>query len=229
MQEELSETELNLDVLFAIQAGSDTTSGVLTLSLYHILANAKVYTRLANEVRDAFPSGYITADDHPRLLQLPYLSSVVTEALRLGSPFPGLPRVAPKDGIVIDGMFIPGGTIVGVPAWAQHMSPDNFWPDPERFVPERWLDEGQGTDSIANKNAIMTFSSGPFGCLGKALAIKELYVVIAQLLVSCDLTLGPKFDHKQFYHGIKNMRTTIFTYPLTVSVAIRDADDTPRG
>lgn len=90
------------------------------------------------------------------------MNAVVDESLRLGAPFPGLPRVAPKGGATLDGTFIPEGTIVGVPAWAQHTTEDNFYPMPEAFRPERWFVEGLGPETRTRRSALMTFSYGVY-------------------------------------------------------------------
>ena len=41
----------------AIVAGSDTTSGALTATLYYLLRNPAAYDRLLEEVDAAFPTG----------------------------------------------------------------------------------------------------------------------------------------------------------------------------
>jgi cytochrome P450 len=153
----LTEGELNLEALFAIQAGAETTPGALTLMLYYIIRNRNVYNRLTAELADHFPDGVIVSDV---LYKLPYLSAVVNEGLRLGTPFPGLPRVVPKGGAVLAGTYVPGGTIVGVPPYAQQVSPENFWPSPKEFIPERWLPEEFGKEATTRKSAILCFSAG---------------------------------------------------------------------
>ncbi|KAF7360803.1 Cytochrome P450 [Mycena venus] len=218
--ENLSDEELENDVLFAIQAGSDTTSGVLTLLLYYILADRQVYKKLSAELDLNFRH-VIEDNELSVLFQLPYMGAVVQEALRLGTPFPGLPRVVPPDGSVICSRFIPAGTIVGVPAYAQQVSPENFWPHPLEFMPQRWLPGGLGPGSVLNKSAVMCFSSGPFGCLGKTLAIRELYIATAQLLLAFDLELDTSFSHDKFKAGIQNMRSTLFEYPLLITARQR--------
>jgi len=45
------------DGALAIIAGSDTTSGALTATLYYLLHNPKAYERLQAEVDGAFPAG----------------------------------------------------------------------------------------------------------------------------------------------------------------------------
>ncbi|EMD30614.1 hypothetical protein CERSUDRAFT_145879, partial [Gelatoporia subvermispora B] len=135
---ELTKEDLRIESLFAIQAGSDTTSGVLTFAFYHLLKHKSAYDRLQAELDDAFPDpdGPLDLDT---LVSLPYLEAVVHESCRLGTPFPGLPRVVPKGGMMIDGEFVPGDTIIAVNPWAQMQSEENFYPDPQIFRPERWL------------------------------------------------------------------------------------------
>lgn len=72
--------------------------------------------------------------------KLPYLDAVVKESGRLHPPF-GLPfeRVVPPEGAVICGQSIPGGSVVGVSAWAIHRDPETFGADCEEWKPERWL------------------------------------------------------------------------------------------
>ncbi|OCH95943.1 cytochrome P450 [Obba rivulosa] len=211
----LNQKDLRIDALFAIQAGSDTTAGVLIYLFYFLLTEKDAYNRLREELDNAFPDPDAPLD-LATLDSLPYLNAVLDESLRLGTPFPGLPRVAPQGGAMVDGVYIPEDTIVGVPAYTQQTSPDNFWPAPKSFLPERWLPGGLGPGSIARKSAIMCFSYGPFGCLGKSLALQEMRVVAAKMLLTYDLYLAPDFDRTKFVDGIKNMRTTIFEYPLNV-------------
>lgn len=63
------------------------------------------------------------------LASLPFLNGVINEALRLGTPF-FLPREIPVDGAVIEGSFIPAGTVVSLATYSQHHSSENFSPHP---------------------------------------------------------------------------------------------------
>jgi cytochrome P450 len=204
--------------------------------MYHLLANRRVYDKLTEELDEAVREG--KPMDINNLHRLPYLHAVVQEGIRLGTPFPGLPRVTPSGGVVLAGVYIPGETIVSVPAYAQQVSRDNFFPSPLQFWPERWLSDALDPDFVLNPNGVMCFSTGeinfrcffpswfhgftgPFSCLGKSLAIKELHVFVARLLVSCHVELAPKFDEEKFLNSVKNMRTTVFTHPLMTTVRTR--------
>ena len=140
-------------------SGSDTTSTVIIYLLFLVISNKHAYERLREELDANFSD-----PDEPisisALASLPYLNAVVNEALRLGSPFPGWPRVTPKGGMVIADTYIPGEMIVGVNPYVQGTSGENFYPDPTAYKPERWLPGGLGPGTLTRKSAIMSFSFG---------------------------------------------------------------------
>lgn len=120
---------------------------------------------------------------------LPYLDACIKEAFRL-HPAPGLPfeRVVPPEGVLIDGEFIKGGTIVGCNAWVIHRRTDIFGDNLDDFVPERWL-----VDPSKDREAeiarikdmdyyIMSFGKGPRVCLGKHIGMMEVYKLIPAVL-----------------------------------------------
>ncbi|KAJ7773721.1 cytochrome P450 [Mycena maculata] len=133
----LTDGELAVDGCFAITAGSDSAASVMAFLVYFLTCNPDKLGRLRKELEDAFPEGKPMT--HGTLSAPPYLNAMVDESLRLGTPFPGLPRVVPRGGIVIDGVKVPGGTIISVPAYTQQTSAENFSPNPEEFIPERWI------------------------------------------------------------------------------------------
>ena len=59
-----------------------------------------------------------------------FLNGVIKETLRLASPYFN-PRIIPSGGSVVDGKYIPEGTIVALAAHSQQTSPDNFFPSPQ--------------------------------------------------------------------------------------------------
>ena len=141
-------------------SGADTTPGVVALMFYHLLLHRDVYDRLTQELDEAFPSGELQPEDIGTLAKLPYMTAVVNEGLRLASPLSGMPRVVPKGGLAVKGRYIPEGSVVSVPIWAQHVSPENFFPAPLDFLPQRWLPGGLGPDSVLRPTALMSFQFG---------------------------------------------------------------------
>lgn len=90
-----------------IIAGSETTATVLSALTYYLCRNPGVYDKLKEEIR-----GRYTSSEEITSLSatFPYLTAVIHEILRLFPPIPfGMPRIVPKGGDTVDGMFIPGG------------------------------------------------------------------------------------------------------------------------
>jgi cytochrome P450 len=105
---------------------------------------------------------------------LPYTKAVFLESMRLYPPAWLLAR-APVEDETIDGYFIPAGSRIFLCPWVIHRHPE-FWPDPEGFDPERFLDE-----SAIDKFAYLPFGGGPRLCIGHAFAKMEGVLVLATL------------------------------------------------
>ena len=68
-------------------------------------------------------------------------NAVIQETLRF-HPNTGtiIERQVPKEGAVIDGYTLPGGTVVGVNAWVLHRDAGLFGDDADSYRPERWIE-----------------------------------------------------------------------------------------
>ncbi|KIW74827.1 hypothetical protein Z517_11597 [Fonsecaea pedrosoi CBS 271.37] len=178
----ISQNEVIVNGALFIVAGSETTANELSGLTARLLKSPRVYTKLANEIRDAFK----TEDDitNDELAKLPYLAACLSEGLRIHPPLPtALMRQVPKNGDTIDGHWVPGGVHVGVGAWAATHSAANF-KSPDEFVPERWIDKEWAGD---DKKASQPFSTGPRGCIGKHLSYMEMRLILGRLLWHFDI------------------------------------------
>ena len=116
-----------------------------------------------------------------RASNLPFLSAVAKEGLRLAVPLPiPLPRQVPSSGYTYDHFTFPKGTNVGVPMWEMHLNPQIF-PEPMRFLPERWIDQ-----STADHLALMNRDWSPFGkgsraCVARQMGMMEIYAALEHL------------------------------------------------
>ncbi|MYE42912.1 MAG: cytochrome P450, partial [Acidobacteria bacterium] len=62
--------------------------------------------------------------------------------------------------------------------WALHRHPE-FWPDPERFDPDRFAPE-QAEER--NFFSYLPFAAGPRTCIGAGMAMLEIQLILAQLV-----------------------------------------------
>ena len=91
-------------------------------------------------------------------------------------------RVAPAGGKVIDGHFIPEGTEITSNAYVVQRSRELYGQDAEEFKPERWMESEK--KNFEFEAAQFTFGVGPRVCLGKDVAIMELYKLLPEVSIS---------------------------------------------
>ncbi|KAK8026351.1 cytochrome P450 monooxygenase-like protein [Apiospora marii] len=100
----------------------------------------------------------------------------------------------------IDGVLVPPGTEVTTNAYVVQRDPALYAPDPLTYRPERWLEaeaqaaEGEGKGEGERKAAEMeaaqfVFGLGPRVCLGKEIAVMELWKLLPQVVRCFDMEL----------------------------------------
>nr|VWO96798.1 Cytochrome P450 monooxygenase AKT7 (EC (AK-toxin biosynthesis protein 7) [Ganoderma boninense] len=215
--------DLEADAIVAIIGGSDNTSITVTFAIYFLLAAPEYHRRLRKELDDAFPDP-ASPLSLATLAELEFLDAVINETLRLTSPYFN-PRIIGRGGSVLDGKYIPAGTVVALAAHSQQVSPDNFYPSPQEFLPDRWLPEGLGPETRTNKAMLASFSYGAHSCIGKVLAYHQMRLALARLMLAFDFELQDGFDIAGFRAGILNMRTMFLEKQMYVKVTRRPGVD----
>lgn len=98
-------------------------------------------------------------------------------------------RVVPPGGTVINGTYLPPNTGVAASSVYIHRN-ETLFEQAELYKPERWLDEKAQFQNTLNKH-IAQFGKGSRQCIGKGLAIAEIYVTIAWIYRSCHVKAAP--------------------------------------
>lgn len=191
------------EALVFLAAGGDTVATALAAPFFYLSRNRECYQRLADEIRNAFSDGRdIKAG--PQLAGCRYLRACVDEALRMSPPVGATlwrqQVAADEKPLIIDGHFIPRGTIFGVNVYALSHNASIF-PEPFQYRPERWLPPphaaGPGLDKKAVEmarnmsDAFAAFSIGPRNCVGKSLGYLEVSIVLAKTLWYFDFEPAP--------------------------------------
>jgi cytochrome P450 len=154
-------------------AGHETTSNALTWTLYLLSRHPEVEARLLEELDRAIRSDRLPGAGD--LASLPYLHRVLTESLRLYPPAWILGRLALED-VELGGYVIPKGATVVASPYLVHHDP-RWYPGPERFDPDRWIDDGPGPGRP--KYAYFPFGGGSRMCIGQDFAWMEAMLVLA--------------------------------------------------
>ncbi|KJZ77204.1 hypothetical protein HIM_03525 [Hirsutella minnesotensis 3608] len=180
------------DAVLLIVAGSDTTAAAMALLIYELARNPDQVDKLRKELTPYYNDGNI---DRRKLDNLEHLNGAINEAMRLYPPLPSIiPRLTPPEGITIGGRHIPGNTTVACSQYVLNRT-ESLFPQPDQFIPERWYSR---PEMVADRSIFVPFSTGPYSCLGKTLALKNLRSTIAELVMRFDFTPAQNQDMELF-------------------------------
>ncbi|WQF90524.1 Putative cytochrome P450 [Colletotrichum destructivum] len=126
--------------------------------------------------------------------QLPMLNGCIQEALRLFPPANGKGTNRTSPGVNIDGVYIPRGINVSADMYTIQRSP-LYWTRPNAFCPERWFNNGPGTE-FANdiRSSHCPFLLGPRMCIGRAVALQSMRMVLAKIIHSFELQAAEMYN-----------------------------------
>ncbi len=210
--EQMTDTQVINEVITIFVAGHETTAVCLTWTWLLLAGHASVEDKLHEELDRVLGGRSPTLADLPQLL---YTRQIIDESLRLYPPVWTDPREAIADD-VIAGHAISAGTMLMPVLYATHRHPD-FWPDPERFSPERFSAEAsKGRHPLAHA----PFGGGPRVCLGMAFALQELVLVVASIAQRFRLqrSYGTIMDHDALAGTLRPQ------WPALVDLHRRDTD-----
>ncbi len=182
--EHLTDTELRDEAITLLMAGHETSSGALTWAYYLLGTHPEIRERLHAEIDEVLGDRLPTVDDLPRLK---FADAVYSEALRLYPPAWVLVRRALED-YTANGYHIPRNSVLMVSPYVLHRDA-TWWPEPERFAPQRFLPDPDPDDPLTGhakapgrpKLAYLPFGAGPRQCIGNVFAQMEGVMALATL------------------------------------------------
>jgi cytochrome P450 len=172
-RQRLSRQELEDQCLTLLLAGHETTANALSWTWHLLAQNQDARAKLDAELDAVLGHEAARVDQVPRL---PYLRAVVQESLRLYPPVWVVARQSVAS-FPLGTDTYPAGTRTLMVPWVMHHNPVWF-PDPEAFRPERWLD---GSARNLPQDAYLPFGAGPRSCVGRPFALLELTLVVATI------------------------------------------------
>ncbi len=157
----MSDRELRDELMTLLVAGHETTATGLSWAIELLARHPEELSRLEADL-DAGNDAYLDA--------------VIKETLRL-RPVIALVLRKLVEPMEIGGRLLPAGVSVAPSIYLVHRNPE-IYPEPERFRPERFIEQPAGTYTW------IPFGGGVRRCLGAAFAEFEMSVVLREL-VSC--------------------------------------------
>ncbi|KAL1859770.1 hypothetical protein VTK73DRAFT_7447 [Phialemonium thermophilum] len=183
--------ELMADTSNMMNAGSETTAAALCSTLWFLVSNPSCFQKLRAEIDERIrPDDPESIVPYDRIRDARYLRACIDEAMRLRPPIGyALQRlVVDPSGATIAGRHVRQGTVVAVsPVTIQRN--ETLYPEPDRYNPDRWLDESNPQQISALKTFDIVFSQGPRACIGRHLAIVEMQILISSLVRRYDFRL----------------------------------------
>lgn len=182
----MDDVQVRDEVLTILMAGHDTTANALAWAFHLLGENPRARLEMQRELDEVLAGRAPTAADLPRLA---WTDAVLSEAMRIYPPVWTVGR-RPLADHVIGGYDIPANSMVLMSPWVVHRDP-RWWPQPERFAPQRWVtampggdtDELTGTalDPSRPRFAYFPFGGGPRQCIGNVFARMEGVLALATI------------------------------------------------
>ncbi|MHB8491212.1 MAG: cytochrome P450 [Solirubrobacteraceae bacterium] len=160
----MSDEELRDELLTLLLAGHETTANALAWAVERLCRHPEKLARLHDEVREG---------------ENAYLEAVINETLRLRPVISVVGRRLTEP-MELGGWRLPAGVGIVPSIYLVHRRPD-IYPEPDAFLPERFLDSSPGTYTW------IPFGGGVRRCLGASFAQFEMKVVLRELVDRCEL------------------------------------------
>jgi cytochrome P450 len=155
----MRDEEMRDELLTLLVAGHETTATSLSWAVERLVRHPEKLERLRVEVNEGRDE-YLTATIQETLRLRPVISIVLR---KLTEP------------VEIGGYELPPGVSVAPCVYLAHRNPE-VYPEPERFLPERFLENPPGTYTW------IPFGGGIRRCLGASFAQFEMAVVLKELV-----------------------------------------------
>uniref|UniRef100_A0A663LNI6 Thromboxane-A synthase n=1 Tax=Athene cunicularia TaxID=194338 RepID=A0A663LNI6_ATHCN len=187
VQKMLTEDEIAGQAFLFLIAGFETTTSTLSFATYLLATNPECQEKVLQEV-DEFSAKHMVPD-YQNVQELPYLEMVIAETLRMYPPAFRFTREAAEDCIVL-GQRIPAGAVIETAVGHLHHNPE-FWPEPEKFMPERFTEEAK---KERHPFAYLPFGAGPRGCIGMKMGLLETKITLLRILQKFQFKTCPETE-----------------------------------
>ncbi|WAL62134.1 cytochrome P450 [Thermocoleostomius sinensis] len=173
----MTDLELRDELVTLLLAGHETTASALSWALYWVHYLPEIQEKLRSELANLGPQPQPSA-----LARLPYLTAVCQETLRIYPVTLTTGVRVLKAPMAILNYNIEAGTVLFPCTYLLHHR-DDLYPDSKQFQPERFLERSFAAHEF------IPFGGGHRYCIGAAMAMLEMKLVLATVLLNWQLSL----------------------------------------
>src|SRR6202030_3375833 len=196
---QLDDVNIRYQINTFLIAGHETTSGLLSCTIYALLKHPEVLKKAYEEVDRVLGPDINVKPTYQQVTQLTYITQILKEALRLWPPAPAY-GISPLKDETIGGKYkLKKNTFVTVLVLALHRDPSVWGPNPDAFDPENFSREAEAARPV---NAWKPFGNGQRACIGRGFAMHEAALAIGMILQRFKL-----IDHKRYQIVLKETLT----------------------
>src|SRR6266571_558473 len=215
---EAAEVNIRYQINTFLIAGHETTSGLLSCTLYALLKHPEVLKKAYQEVDRVLGPDIDARPTYQQVTQLTYITQILKEALRLWPPAPAY-GIAPLKDETIGGKYkLKKNTFIMILVMALHRDPSVWGPNPDKFDPENFSREAEGARPV---NAWKPFGNGQRACIGRGFAMHEAALAIGMILQRFKL-----IDVNRYQMHLKE---TLTIKPDGFKIKVRPRADKERG
>jgi cytochrome P450/NADPH-cytochrome P450 reductase len=215
---QLDDVNIRYQINTFLIAGHETTSGLLSCTIYALLKHPEVLKKAYEEVDRVLGPDVDAKPTYQQVTQLTYITQILKEALRLWPPAPAY-GIAPLQDEVIGGKYkLKKNTFITVLVLALHRDPSVWGPNPDAFDPENFSREAEAKRPV---NAWKPFGNGQRACIGRGFAMHEAALAIGMILQRFKL-----IDHQRYQMRLKE---TLTIKPDGFKIKVRPRTDKERG
>src|SRR5947209_5534359 len=216
--DQLDDVNIRYQINTFLIAGHETTSGLLSCTLYALLKHPDILKQAYDEVDRVFGPNVDAKPTYQQVTQLTYITQILKEALRLWPPAPAYGISPPQDETIGGKYRLKKNTFITVLVLALHRDRSVWGPNADAFDPENFSREAEAKRPI---NAWKPFGNGQRACIGRGFAMHEAALAIGMILQRFKL-----IDNHRYQLQLKE---TLTIKPDGFKIKVRARNDADRG
>src|ERR1700745_2868428 len=217
--EQLDDVNIRYQINTFLIAGHETTSGLLSYTLYALLKHPDVLRKAYDEVDRVLGPDLNARPTYQQVTQLTYITQILKEALRLWPPAPAYGISPLKDETIGAGKYtLKKGTFITILVAALHRDLSIWGPNADAFNPENFSREAEAKRPI---NAWKPFGNGQRACIGRGFAMHEAALAIGMILARLQLVDAHRYQ--------MHLKETLTIKPDGFKIKVRARTDADRG